>query len=51
MEHALTENLAGDLKDAVGRDDEEIAGRSLEAKAVELRDRQEANWELRLITL
>ena len=51
LDAKLLSAFIGDLKDSVRRDDEEIAGRGLESKAVEPGDGQKADGKLRLVTL
>ena len=43
--------FVGDLENAVGCDDEEVAGRGFKREAVELRDGEKADWKLWFLTL
>ena len=51
LDAKLLSALGGDLEDSICCDDEEIAGRGFERKAIELRHGEEADWKLRLIAL
>ena len=51
LDAKLLTAFIGNLKDAICSDDEEVAGRGGESKAIETRDREKADWKLGLLAL